>query len=131
MSELMDRSDPHRRTRRDHSTETAEDYVEAMAEIMERNGTCRVVDLAKHFGVSHVTVTRIVTRLQHEGLLIMEKYRPIEPTTKGCRLPKRSCQRHKIVIAETSNRQRTRPTPRHVGLRNKRCRSRRPSRCSS
>ena len=97
MSKLMDRSDPHRRTRRDHSTETAEDYVEAMAEIMERNGTCRVVDLAKHFGVSHVTVTRIVTRLQDEELLRTEKYRPIVLTTKGCRLAKRSRQRHKIV----------------------------------
>ncbi len=78
----MDSSDAHRRTRRDHSTETAEDYVEAIAEIMERNGTCRVVDLAKHFGVSHVTVTRIVTRLQDEGLSCTEKYRPIEMTTK-------------------------------------------------
>ena len=56
--------------------------MEAMAEIIEQNGTCRVVDLAKHFGVSHVTVTRIVTRLQGEGLLRTKKYRPIELATK-------------------------------------------------
>ena len=55
------------------------------------------MDLAKRFGVSHVTVTRIVTRLQDEGLLRTEKYRPIELTTKGCRLAERSRQRHKIV----------------------------------
>ena len=93
----MDSSDPHRRTRRDHSTETAEDYVEAIAEIMGRNCTCRVMDLAKHFGVSHVTVTRIVARLQEEGLLRTEKYRPIELTAKGFRLARRSRERHEIV----------------------------------
>lgn len=97
MSNLTNSADHHRRTRRDHSTETAEDYVEAMAEIMARNGTCRIVDLAKHFGVSHVTVTRIVSRLQGEGLLRTEKYRPIELTAKGRRLAKRSRERHKIV----------------------------------
>ncbi len=96
-SKTLDRSDPHRRTRRDHSTETAEDYVEAMAEIIERSGTCRVVDLTKHFGVSHVTVTRIVARLQDEGLVVTEKYRAIKLTTQGRRLAQRSRQRHKIV----------------------------------
>ena len=61
------------------------------------SGTCRVVDLTKHFGVSHVTVTRIVARLQDEGLVVTEKYRPIELTTQGRRLAQRSRQRHEIV----------------------------------
>ena len=90
-------ADQHRRTRRDHATETAEDYVEAIAEIGQEKGVCRVVDLAKYFGVSHVTVTRIVSRLQEADLVSTQRYRPIELTPKGRRLAKKSRDRHKIV----------------------------------
>ena len=61
-----------------NATETAEDYVDELAEITERNGACSLVDLAKYFGVSHVTVTRIVTRLKDEALLHTEKYSRIQ-----------------------------------------------------
>lgn len=88
---------PHLRTRRDHATETAEDYVEAVADALDADGACRIVDLAKRFGVSHVTVTRIVTRLQDQGLVKTEPYRPIELTAKGRRLAVRCRRRHEIV----------------------------------
>ena len=88
---------PHERTRRDHSSETAEDYVEAVASILDSKQECRVVDLAAYFGVSHVTVTRIVQRLTGEGLLETEPYRPIRLTTKGKRLAIASHKRHQIV----------------------------------
>ena len=93
----MHRSNPYQRTRRDHATETAEDYVEAIAEISETRGLCRIVDLARQFGVSHVTVTRIVTRLQSEGWVTTEPYRPVKLTQKGARLAAESRQRHEIV----------------------------------
>ncbi len=97
MTKVPDSSHPHRRTRKDHSTETAEDYVEAIAEIVQEKSTCRIVDLARYFGVSHVTVTRIVARLQDEGLLETEAYRPVDLTAKGRRLAKRSRERHETV----------------------------------
>lgn len=90
-------ADRHRRTRRDHATETAEDYVEAIADIIEHEGSCRVVDLAKRFDVTHVTVTRIVSRLQKEGYVETEPYRPISLTGKGVRLARESHRRHEIV----------------------------------
>ncbi len=89
--------DPHKRTRRDHALETAEDYVEAVAEFIESKGQCRVGDLAGFFGVSHVTVSRIVGRLTGEGLLRTEPYRPITLTAKGKRLAAKSLERHQIV----------------------------------
>jgi len=97
MPELTTQSDSHRRTRRDHATETAEDYVEAVADLIDEFGSCRVVDLAKRFAVSHVTVTRIVARLQDEGLLSTERYRPIFLTPSGKRLAAKSRRRHEIV----------------------------------
>ncbi len=88
----------HVRTRRDHSTETAEDYVEAVADQIEEAGTCRVVDLARHFAVSHVTVSKTVSRLKTAGFLTSEPYGPIELTKKGSRLATASKRRHKIVL---------------------------------
>lgn len=87
----------HQRTRKDHSTETAEDYVEAVAELMDANSQCRLVDLAQYFGVSHVTANRIVARLVKQGLLRTEPYKPIELTSTGKRLAKSCQERHEIV----------------------------------
>lgn len=88
---------PHRRTRDDHATETAEDYVEAIAEILAQQPTCRVVDLAGRFAVSHVTVSRIVSRLTSLGLVEMAPYQPIQLTPAGERLARQSKHRHDTV----------------------------------
>ncbi len=88
----------HERIRRDHSTETAEDYVEAVADQIKESGICRVVDLARQFAVSHVTVSKTVSRLKTAGFLTSEPYGPIELTKKGNRLATASKRRHKIVL---------------------------------
>jgi len=93
-----DRAIPHQRTRRDHANETAEDYVEAVADIIEENGECRVKDLAKFFDVSHVTVSRIVSRLKTEGLMSTRPYHPIQLTDSGVALAKSAKSRHQIVF---------------------------------
>ncbi len=90
-------SAPHCRTRKDHSTETAEDYVEAIAGIIDEKKVCRVTDLTDRFGVTHVTVSRIVKRLQQEGWLETRPYYPIDLTPKGRRLAQESKLRHQIV----------------------------------
>ena len=92
------RSDSFRRTRRDHATETAEDYVEAIAEIRASAGLCRAADLARLFDVSHVTVSKIIARLVEEGLVETQPYSPLELTRRGQRLAKASQTRHEIVL---------------------------------
>ena len=88
----------HKRTRSDHAQETAEDYVEAIEEIAGREGACRVRDLASRFGVSHVTVVRIIKRLTGEGYVETAPYKPVELTAKGRRLAKASRERHDVVF---------------------------------
>lgn len=95
---IKPRSVAYSRTRDHHANETAEDYVEAVAEIVAESGECRVLDLARHFNVSHVTVSRIVKRLQGERLLTTQAYRPIELTPKGAKLAARVIERHHIVL---------------------------------
>jgi DtxR family manganese transport transcriptional regulator len=89
----------HRRTRDDHAQETAEDYVEAVAALIEQTGACRIVDLAASFGVSHVTAIKVVKRLERDELLKTTPYKPIELTVAGRRLAKRCRDRHEAVLA--------------------------------
>lgn len=87
----------HSRTRSDHATELAEDYVEAIATIVDERGVCRAVDLAEQFLVSHVTVNRTVGRLQRDGFVDTQPYGPIELTDAGKRLAASCRQRHETV----------------------------------
>lgn len=88
----------HLRTRQDHATELAEDYVEAIASLIEQRGTCRAVELAQQFQVSHVTVLRTVRRLQRDGYVLTERYGPIQLTESGQRMAHASRRRHEIVF---------------------------------
>jgi DtxR family manganese transport transcriptional regulator len=87
-----------RQTRREHASETAEDYVEAIAELTASVGEARAADLARRLGVSHVTVIRTVARLQRDGYVSTEPYRSIFLTPKGARLAEDSARRHAIVV---------------------------------
>jgi DtxR family manganese transport transcriptional regulator len=87
----------HRQTRREHATETAEDYVEAIAALIAAGGEARAVDLARWLGVSHVTVIRTIARLQRDGYVSTKPYRSIFLTRKGARLAEESRQRHELV----------------------------------
>ena len=91
-------ADRFRTTREAHRDETGEDYVEAVAQLIAQGGEARVRDLARMMGVSHVTVSRIVGRLQGEGLLDTAPYRPITLTAKGKRLAERVQKRHDVVL---------------------------------
>ncbi len=87
------------KVRRDHATETAEDYVEAIEAIARANGTCRVTDLARHMRVSHVTVVRTLERLVAAGLVAKAPYGPATLTPAGARMARTARDRHECVLA--------------------------------
>lgn len=86
------------RIREDHAGEIAEDYVELIAQLIREQGEARTVDIAACLGVSHVTVTRTITRLQREGLVRTEPYRSIFLTEEGEAVAEMSAQRHALVV---------------------------------
>ncbi len=86
-------------TRREHAAETAEDYVEAIADLTTAQGEARVVDLARRLGVTHVTVNRTLARLQREGYVTVQPYRAIFLTEAGRKLAAACRHRHGIVVA--------------------------------
>ena len=88
----------HRRTRRDHATEVAEDYVEAIGDLIRARGECRVSQLAERFCVSHVTVTRTVGRLVRDGLAATAPRAPVTLTPAGVALAAACRDRHAAVL---------------------------------
>jgi DtxR family manganese transport transcriptional regulator len=88
-----------RRSRRDRATETAQDYVEAIADLASALGEARVVDLARRLGVTHVTVNRTLARLQKAGFVNTKPYRAIFLTDAGHKLAAECKRRHETVTA--------------------------------
>ena len=86
-----------RRTREDHSRETAEDYVELIDGLIAETGEARSVDMAERLGISHVAVSKTIQRLQRDGLVTMQPYRSIFLTDKGKKLAASSRERHALV----------------------------------
>ena len=86
------------RTRKDHSQERAQDYVELIAELIARTGEARLTDLARGLGVTHVTANRTLKRLQRQGLVTSQPYRSIFLTMNGRSLAKESRDRHETVV---------------------------------
>lgn len=85
------------KVREAHQTETAEDYVELIADLIEANGEARIVDLAERFGISQATANKTISRLKKEGLVNSEPYRALFLTPAGKKLADECKQRHIIV----------------------------------
>ena len=85
-------------TRRHHLSETAEDYVELVAELIQSKGEARTCDIAARLGVSHVTVVRTIRRLQQKGYLHTEPHKPILLTKSGEELALFSKFRHDFLL---------------------------------
>jgi DtxR family transcriptional regulator, manganese transport regulator len=96
-SEAARHAERFRRVRDAHQTEMAEDYVELIADLIERKGEARLVDLAGCLGVSKPTVNGAIQRLQRDGLVSSERYRSIFLTEKGRSLAQGSRERHRVV----------------------------------
>ena len=88
-----------KRTRQRHAQEQAEDYVEAIADLIDSVGEARATDLAKRMGVSHVTVIQTVRRLSLKGLLHSEPYRSIFLTSEGKAMATIARKRHDTVVS--------------------------------
>src|ERR1035437_5068394 len=95
------RPDPRRiriqRTREENAQETAQDYVEMIAELISSTGEARATDLAHRLGVTHVTVNRTIQRLRRLGLVTALPYRAIFLTDAGRKLSEESRHRHDLV----------------------------------
>lgn len=96
---------PWEKTRHDHAKESAEDYVETIFRLEGSEGLSegerrmvRLTDLAQQFGVSAPTVSKLLSRLETEGLVSVQPRSHVELTEQGLEIAAFCLKRHQIVV---------------------------------
>ena len=78
-------------------SQSAEDYLERIHELIQEKGYARVVDIASSLGVQRASVTSMVQKLGELGYLNYVKYRGLVLTEKGREVATRIQQRHETL----------------------------------
>ncbi len=81
------------------NTVANEDGNEADSDLIDQTGEARPVEIAERMGVTQPTVTKILARLQREGLVTRQPYRSIFLSETGQALAEACRRRHRIVVA--------------------------------
>jgi Mn-dependent DtxR family transcriptional regulator len=79
-----------------HSDST-EDHLERIAELVDHKGYARVSDVADQLGLTPSTVSNMVRRLAARGFLVYEKYRGFNLTSEGRAVAARIRARHETL----------------------------------
>jgi Mn-dependent DtxR family transcriptional regulator len=82
---------------RDSPSQSAEDYLERIHELIQEKGYARVVDIASSLKVKQASVTSMVQKLAEAGYLKYEKYRGLILTAKGRDVARRIQNRHETL----------------------------------
>ena len=78
-------------------SQSAEDYLERIHELIEEKGYARVVDIASSLKVKQASVTSMVQKLAEAGYLKYEKYRGLLLTDKGRKVARKIRNRHETL----------------------------------
>lgn len=81
-----------------HSDST-EDHLERIAELVDQKGYARVSDVAEELGLTASTVSNMVRRLAARGFVNYEKYRGFSLTAEGRSVATRIKARHQTLTA--------------------------------
>ena len=74
---------------------SAEDYLESMIILKEKNGYVRSIDIAGFLGVTKPSVSNAMKRLREEGYIEMDKSGLITVTETGMEIADKIYTRHK------------------------------------
>src|ERR1700704_3244194 len=78
-------------------SQSAEDYLERIHELIEEKGYARVVDIASSLKVKQASVTSMVQKLGESGYLKYEKYRGLILPDKGREVARKIQSRHETL----------------------------------
>lgn len=76
---------------------SAEDYLETMLILKEKNGYVRSVDIASHLNVTKPSVSTAMKRLRERGYIEMNRSGFITVTEKGMKIAEKVYGRHKSL----------------------------------
>jgi Mn-dependent DtxR family transcriptional regulator len=78
-------------------SESTEDHLERIQELLDRKGYARVADTAASLGLSRSAVSNMVRRLARRGFVNYERYRGFTLTLAGRQVAQHIRARHKIL----------------------------------
>jgi len=78
-------------------SESTEDHLERIQELIEEKGYARVADLAASLRLSTSAVSNMVRRLARRGFVNYERYRGFTLTPTGCQVAQEIKARHKTL----------------------------------
>jgi len=78
-------------------SESMEDYLEAIFNLIRENGSARVTDIANQLEIAASSVNQGLKKLNQEGLVTQEKYGPIKLTEAGLETAEEIRCKHKIL----------------------------------
>src|SRR5204862_1086664 len=78
-------------------SQSAEDYLERIHELIEEKGYARVVDIAFSLKVKQASVTSMVQKLDEAGYLKYEKYRGLIMIERGREVARKIRNRHETL----------------------------------
>ena len=79
-------------------TDTMEDYLEVIYELIQRKGYATTIDISDYLNVSSPSVTKMVQKLDDTGYVRYEKYRGITLTDNGVGVAQSMRNRHSLLV---------------------------------
>lgn len=78
-------------------TSSLQDYLEVILNLVQEKKTARVTDIAERLDIAKPSVIQALAVLKEKGLIIQDRYGPVELTGKGRRYALKIRHRHKII----------------------------------
>jgi Mn-dependent DtxR family transcriptional regulator len=82
---------------RPKATESAEDYLERIYELIEDKGYARVIDIATSLDIQQASVCKMLQKLDEQGFVNYEKYRGLALTDRGEQVARAIKRRHLVL----------------------------------
>lgn len=77
--------------------ESAENYLETIYSLIEKNGSVRSIDIANELGFSKPSISVAMKGFREEGYILVDREGKISLTGKGLEVATRVYERHQLI----------------------------------
>jgi DtxR family transcriptional regulator, Mn-dependent transcriptional regulator len=78
-------------------TASLQDYLETILTLIMEKKTARVTDIADRLSIAKPSVIQALALLKEKGLIIQDRYGPVELTAEGQRYAQKIRHRHRVL----------------------------------
>jgi DtxR family Mn-dependent transcriptional regulator len=78
-------------------TSSLQDYLEVILDLVQEKKTARVTDIAARLEIAKPSVIQALTLLREKGLIIQDRYGPVELTAEGRHYALKIRHRHNVI----------------------------------